>query len=69
MLQSRSRSSLAHLIAALFGKVGKRPPASFDDMANPFVALVHGPVLQQTRDSGAAVELVFESLMTTAEPA
>jgi len=68
-LQSRTRSGLAHLIAALFGKAGKRPPASPDDMANLFMALVHGLVLQRTRDPGAAVKLVFESLMATAEPA
>jgi len=67
-LQSRTRSGLAHLIAALFSKAGKRPPASPDDMANLFIALVHGLVLQR-RDPGAAVKLVFESLMTTAESA
>jgi len=68
-LQSQTRSSLAHLIAALFEKAGKRPPASPDDMANLFMALVYGLVLQRTRDPGAAVKLVFESLMATAEPA
>ncbi len=67
-LQSRTRSSLAHLIAALFEKAGRRPPASPDDMANLFMALVHGLVLQRTRDPGAAVKVVFESLMATAEP-
>lgn len=68
-LQGRTRSRLAHLIAALFGKAGKRPPVSPDDLANLFVALVHGLVLQRARDPGAAVKLVFESLMATAEPA
>jgi len=68
-LQSRTRSSLAHLIAALFERAGKRPAASPDDMANLFMALVHGLVLQRGRDPGAAVKLVFESLMATAEPA
>ncbi len=68
-LQSRTRSSLAHLIAALFEKAGKRPPASPDDMANLFMALVHGLVLQRAHDPGATVKLVFESLMATAEPA
>ncbi len=68
-LQSRTRSGLAHLIAALFEKAGKRPPASPDDMANLFMALVHGLVLQRAHDPGATVKLVFESLMATAEPA
>ncbi len=68
-LQSRTRSGLAHLIAALFGKAGKRPPVPPGDMANLFVALVHGLVLQRACDPGAAVKLVFESLMATAEPA
>lgn len=68
-LQSRTRSSLAHLIAALFEKASKRPPASPDDMANLFMALVHGLVLQRTRDPGADVKLVFGSLMATAKPA
>jgi len=68
-LQNRTRSGLAHLIAALYGKTGKRLPIPLDDMADLFVALVHGLVLQRTRDPGAAVKLVFESLMATAEPA
>ena len=68
-LQSRTRSGLAHLIAAEFKKAGKRPPAPPDDVADLFVALVHGLVLQRARDPGAAVKLVFESLMATAEPA
>ena len=38
-------------------------------MANLFMALVHGLVLQRARDPGATVKLVFESLMATAEPA
>ncbi len=67
--QSRTRGSLAHLIAALFGKAGKRLPAPPDDVAALFMALVHGLVLQRTRDPGTAVKLVFESLMATAEPA
>jgi len=68
-LQNRTRSGLAHLIAALYGKAGTRLPIPPDDMADLFVALVHGLVLQRTRDPGAAVKLVFESLMSTAEPA
>lgn len=68
-LQSRTRSGLAHLIAALYGKAGKRLPIPPDDMADLFVALVHGLVLQRTRDPGVAVKLVFESLMVTAKPA
>lgn len=68
-LQSRTRSGLAHLIAALYGKAGKRLPIPPDDIADLFVALVHGLVLQRTRDPGAAVKLVFESLMATADPA
>ncbi len=68
-LQSRTRSSLARLIAALFEKVGKRLPTPADDVADLFVALVHGLVLQRARDPGATVKLVFESLMTRAEPA
>ncbi len=68
-LQSRTRSRLAHLIAALFEKAGKRAPAPPDDLADLFVALVHGLVLQRARDPGAAVKLVFESLMAKAEPA
>ncbi len=67
--QSRTRGSLAHLIAALFGKAGKRLPAPPDDVAALFVALVQGLVLQRARDPGAAVKLVFESLIATAEPA
>lgn len=66
-LQSRTRSGVAHLIAALFGKVGKRPPAPPGDLADLFVALVHGLVLQRVRDPGAAVKLVFESLLTSAD--
>lgn len=68
-LQSRTRGGLAHLIAALFDKADKRPPASPGDLAALFVVLVHGLVLQRARDPGAAVKLVFESLMATAEPA
>ncbi len=68
-LQNRTRSRLAHLIAALFGKAGKRAPAPPDDLADLFVALVHGLVLQRARDPGAPVKLVFESLMAMAEPA
>ncbi len=66
-LQSRTRSGLAHLIAALFGKEGKRPPTSPDDLADLCVALVQGLVLQRARDPGAAVKLVFESLIASAE--
>ncbi len=66
-LQSRTRSGVAHLIAALFSKAGKRPPSPPDDLANLFVALVHGLVLQRARDPAAAVKLVFESLLTSAE--
>lgn len=69
MLQSQTRSRLAHLIAALFGKAGKRPPAPPGDMADLFVALVHGLVLHRVGDPGTAVKLVFEGLMATAEPA
>lgn len=68
-LQSQTRSILSHLIAALFKCEGKRPPASPDGMASLFMALVHGLVLQQARDPGATVKLVFGSLMATAEPA
>ena len=68
-LQSRTRSGLARLIAGLFGKAGKRPPVPPDDLADLFVALVHGLVLQRARDPGAAVKLVFENLMATAGPA
>jgi len=69
VLQSRTRSGLTQLIAALFAKAGKRSPVPLDDMADLFVALVHGPLLQRARDPGAAVKLVFESLMAMAEPA
>lgn len=68
-LQRRFRSGLAHLIGALFGTAGKRPPISPDDMADLFVAMVHGRVLQRAREPGAAVKRVFESLVATAEPA
>ena len=68
-LQSRTRSGVAHLIAALFQRAGRQPPVSPGDMADLFVALVHGFVLQRARDPGAAVKLVFESLMAAAEPA
>jgi AcrR family transcriptional regulator len=68
-LQSRTRSRLAHLIAALFDKAGKRAPAPPGDLADLFAALVHGLVLQRARDPGASVKLVFESLMAKAEPA
>jgi len=67
-LQSQTRSRLAHLIAAQFDKADKRPPAPADDLADLFVALVHGLVLQRARDPGTTVKLVFESLMATAEP-
>ena len=68
-LQSQVRGGLAGLIATQFGKAGKQPPAPPGDLADLFVALVHGLVLQRARDPGAAVKLVFESLMATAEPA
>ena len=67
-LQRRFRGGLAHLIAALFGKAGKLPPIPPGDMADLFVAMVHGRVLQRARDPGTSVKLVFESLMATAEP-
>ena len=68
-LQNRTRSGLAQLIAALFDEAGKRPPAAPGDLANMFMALVHGLVLQRVREPGEAVKLVFESLMAAAEPA
>ena len=68
-LQAQTRSGLAHLIAALFGRLGRRPPAPPGDMADLFVALVHGLVLQRAHDPGATVKLVLESLMAMAEPA
>ena len=67
-LQSQTRSSLADLLAALFEKAGKRPPAPLNELADLFLALVHGLVLQRARDPGTAVKLVFESLMATADP-
>ena len=68
-LQGRTRDGLAQLVAALFDKAGKRPPAPPGDLANMFMALVHGLVLQRGRDPGEAVRLVFESLMAMAGPA
>ena len=68
-LQGRTRGGLAHLIAALYGQAGKRLPVPADDMADLFVALVHGLVLKRGRAPGAAVKLVFDGLMTSAEPA
>ncbi len=67
-LQSRTRSGLADLIAAQFDKAGKRPPAPAGDLADLFMGLVHGLVLQRAPDPGEAVKLVFESLMATAAP-
>ena len=69
VLQGRTRSGLAHLIAGLYEKAGKRPPVAPGDMADLFVALVHGLVLKRTGAPGAAVRLVFDSLMAAAEPA
>lgn len=68
-LQSQTRNGLAHLIAGLFDKAGKRLPAPPGQVADLFVALVHGLVLQRSSDPGAAVKLVFESLLATAGPA
>ena len=68
-LQDRTRSGLAHLIAALYGKAGKQPLVPPGEMADLFVALVHGLVLKRTPAPGAAVRLVFDSLMAAAEPA
>ena len=68
-LQARTRNGLAELIAAQFGKAGKHPPAPPENLADLFVALVHGLVLQRAHDPGAAVKLVFENLMATAKPA
>ncbi len=67
-LQSQTRSALAHLIAGLFEIAGKRPPVPLDDIADLFRALVHGLVLQRAHNPGAAVRLVFNSLLETAEP-
>lgn len=69
VLQGRTRSGLAHLIAALYEKAGKRSPVPAGDMADLFVALVHGLVLKRAGAPGAAVRLVFDSLMAAAEPA
>jgi AcrR family transcriptional regulator len=65
-LQRRNRSAIGELVGMLFVKAGKRPPAVLGDLA---VALVHGLVLQQGRDVGATVKLVFESLLATADRA
>jgi len=53
----------------LFDKAGKRPPAPPGDLADLFVALVHGLMLQRARDPRVPIKLVFESLIATAEPA
>ena len=66
-LHSQVRSCLAELIAAQFEKAGKRPQAFPDDLANLFMGLVNGLVLQRVRDPGTAVKLVFESLMAIAQ--
>ena len=68
-LQRQTRRALGVLIGLLFGKMGKRPPMPLGELADLFVALVHGLVLQRVHDPGAAVKLVLQSLMATAEAA
>ena len=68
-LQGRTRCGLARLIDALYERAGKRLPIPADDMADLFVALVHGLVLKRIHAPGTAVRLVFDSLMAAAEPA
>jgi len=68
-LQHQIRTALSELIGLLFGKAGRRPPMALDDLADLFVALIHGLVLQQVRDPGAAIKLVLKSLLAMAEPA
>ena len=68
-LQRQTRSSLAGLIAAQFTKAGKRPPIAPDGLAELFMGLVNGLVLQRSNEPGATIRLVFESLMVTAEQA
>lgn len=68
-LQRQIRTALSELIGLLFGKAGRRPPMALDDLADLFVALIHGLVLQQVRDPGAAIKLVLNSLFLAAEPA
>ena len=67
-LQGRTRGGLAQLIAALYGQAGKRLPIPAGDMADLFIGLVHGLVLKRAPAPGAAVRLVFDGLMTAAEP-
>lgn len=68
-LQLQTRTALSELVGLLFGNVGKKPPMALDDLADLFVALIHGLVLQQVRDPGAAAKLVLKSLLAMAEPA
>ena len=68
-LQHQIKGALGELTGFLFSKAGRRPPMDLNGLAGLFVALIHGLVLQQVRDPGAAIKLVFESLLATAEPA
>ncbi len=67
-LQHRINGALGELIGLLFSKAGRKPPMGLNDLADLFVALIHGLVLQQVCDPGAAIKLVFESLLATSEP-
>jgi AcrR family transcriptional regulator len=75
-LNTAHRAALGQLVAGLFAKAGKRPPAAPELLAGALMALSVGLVLQrpvagetQGADPMAAVvRLLIDSLLTAAEP-
>ena len=64
------RTAIGGLIAMLFHKAGKKPPADLEDLAAGCMALAQGlNVLQRADQAGQLVTLFLESLLATATPA